>query len=309
MKATVIIMKRVTSIILILMLTLLLLTSCVMQNDGSQQSEQYTESDTQEPIESNSLVFDGNKYTYTGEKDSIDFDSFAITVKKGGTYVLSGTLDDGQIAVDTGSDEEVTLIFEGLCASCSFSCPIYIKKCGKVNLVISEKTRNILKDGRKYDDKDPNIEYGCIYSTSDINISGNGELIINANYANGISCLGTLRIISGGINVNAADNALYATDRIEVEDGSVNVINALSALVCDGTESELSGCILIKGGFFGITCEEAALRASKSITVSGGSAVVNTPEKPYVCTHNDENGEIVSGIIQVDAINGWPAAT
>ena len=53
-----------------------------------------------------------------------------ITISDAGTYRITGTLDDGQIVIDAGKDDAVTLVLDNANISCSNSAGIYAKQAG-----------------------------------------------------------------------------------------------------------------------------------------------------------------------------------
>jgi hypothetical protein len=57
-----------------------------------------------------------------------------VIISAVGTYQISGTLDDGQIIVDTTDDENVTLILAGVDITSQSSAPIYVANAEKVIL-------------------------------------------------------------------------------------------------------------------------------------------------------------------------------
>ena len=57
-----------------------------------------------------------------------------ITISDAGTYRITGTLDDGQIVIDAGKDDAVTLVLDNANISCSNSAGIYAKQAGTTAL-------------------------------------------------------------------------------------------------------------------------------------------------------------------------------
>ena len=53
-----------------------------------------------------------------------------ITISDAGIYRITGTLDDGQIVIDAGKDDAVTLVLDNANISCSNSAGIYAKQAG-----------------------------------------------------------------------------------------------------------------------------------------------------------------------------------
>ena len=75
----------------------------------------------------------------TLNSDSISVDNNAgaivegttLTITSAGNYSISGTLDDGQIIVDTNDNETVTLVLDGAKISSSVSAPLFVEDAKK----------------------------------------------------------------------------------------------------------------------------------------------------------------------------------
>ena len=59
------------------------------------------------------------------------FENGDLKIIEAGTYVINGTLTDGQILIKAGEEATVHLILNGVSISCSDSAAIYIKKTKK----------------------------------------------------------------------------------------------------------------------------------------------------------------------------------
>ncbi|HCL04138.1 MAG TPA: hypothetical protein DHW61_17305, partial [Lachnoclostridium phytofermentans] len=82
-----------------------------------------------------------------------------ISISKPGTYVIFGTLKEGQIIVEETTGGVVQLILKNATIHCENSAPIYIKEAGKVIISIAPGTKNMLTDGLADHDRklsDPN---------------------------------------------------------------------------------------------------------------------------------------------------------
>lgn len=102
----------------------------------------------------------------------VDIDGSVVTITKGGTYTLSGTLSDGRVIVNA-KGEDVTLILSNADITCSYGSPLYIYKSESTKLLLTDGTDNTLTDGSEYTfadslssatDEEPNA---CLYSKSD----------------------------------------------------------------------------------------------------------------------------------------------
>ena len=91
-----------------------------------------------------------NGQTITASSDSVNIEGSKATITGSGTYVVSGTLDDGQIIVDSADDEVVRLVLAGANITCLDNAPIYVLDAKKVVLILAEGTENHITDGTEY---------------------------------------------------------------------------------------------------------------------------------------------------------------
>lgn len=106
-----------------------------------------------------------------------------LTIEQEGTYVLSGSCEEGQIIVNVSDTEKVQLILKNLELHCDKQSPLYIKKADKVFLTLEEGTKNSLSDGEEYilEEENNNLD-GVIFSKADLTINGSGRLEVIGNY-------------------------------------------------------------------------------------------------------------------------------
>ncbi len=149
-----------------------------------------------------------------------------ITINSSGTYILSGTLTNGQIVVNCKDEEKVQLILNGVSITNETQSPIYIQKAKDYAMItLAEGTVNTLTDPAEYVLEEEQTEDldAVIYSKDDLIINGTGTLNINANYNDGIKSKDTLLIASGIINITSAHDAIYGKDALTVLDGTINI--------------------------------------------------------------------------------------
>ena len=154
------------------------------------------------------ITLDGSAINVAGEESVVNGSN--LTVTAAGTYQISGTLNDGQIIVDTKDAENVTLILDGVNITSSNSAPIFIANAEKVILTLAPGSQNIVTDGNTYTNLDEGGEpNAAIFSKDDLTINGEGALTVNANYNNGIASKDDLKITSGAITVNAGQMSWF----------------------------------------------------------------------------------------------------
>ena len=208
-----------------------------------------------------------------------------VTVTHAGTYLISGTLNGGQIVVDTANESKVTLIFNGASVACATGPAVYIKSAPKkVVISTAEGSVNILSDGSDYvipDDQQTEGEIypnACIYSCEDIDFEGAGELHITGNADKGINTKDDLKIKSGTLVITSAGVGIRANDSVTVSGGTVTVNAGGDGIKTANTETEGKGFLTVEGGSLFITAKGDGLSAATDLSVSGGNLVLTTTD-------------------------------
>jgi hypothetical protein len=224
----------------------------------------------------NSWVTNFGAVTISLEGDSIDVgdaDATAngsiLTITSAGTYWITGTLNDGQIVVDTADAGVVTLVLNGVNITSADNAAINIVNAAGVVLTLADGTQNYLTDGTIYDLGDADEPDAALFSKSDLTINGTGSLSIDANYADGIASKDNLKIESGTITVDAVDDGIRGTDSVVVAGGAVTIESG-----GDGIKST-KGYVTVASGAINITSAVDGIQAETALSVSGGSTTAN----------------------------------
>ncbi len=201
----------------------------------------------------------------------------ALVINAAGTYVLSGSLSDGQIIVDAGKEDLVRLILNGVNLYCSNSAPIYSKQSRKTIVTLSEGTSNILEDGPNYiyaeEEGEPDA---VIFSKDDLMINGSGSLTVNGRFNNGICSKDALTITGGSINITAVNDGLQGKDSIAINGGTFNIETGGDGLQANNDEAADKGWISLDGGVFNITAGNDGLQAETLLQVNDADLAVTT---------------------------------
>lgn len=216
------------------------------------------------------IALNGDSITSDGAGVSIDGSTATITAA--GTYTLSGTLDDGQIIVDTADEDPVTLILNGVDITSTTSAPIYIANAGSAIIVLADNSANSLTDGASYVFADAEEEEpsGTIFSNDDLTITGNGSLTVTGNYNDAITSDDSLTIESGNITVTAVDDGIRGKDYLLIRDGTITVEAGGDGLKSDNEDDAELGYIAIEGGTITVTAGGDAIAAETDVLVTGG---------------------------------------
>ncbi|MFH0762150.1 MAG: carbohydrate-binding domain-containing protein [Bacteroidota bacterium] len=216
------------------------------------------------------IAFDGNSISIDSTGATID--GSVVTIVSAGTYSFSGSLDEGQIVVNTEDEGTVRLILAGVTIHNSTTAPVYIQSSDKTILILADGSENTVTDGTAYvfetaGEEEPNA---AIYSKSDLTIYGNGSLTVTGSYADGITSKDGLIIKSGSVTVTSRDDGIRGKDYLVVRGGNITVKSGGDGFKSDNDEDPLRGYISIEAGSVNITSGGDAITAQTNAIVTGG---------------------------------------
>ena len=263
---------RIIAILMILILTLTMLIGC------DNPSETVIDSTVAgaEAVNAVQLVeVDPEDLDDTWDLETAEFISLNgkdVTIREAGTYVLEGTLKDGQVIVAAGEEDLVRLVLNGAVLSSSDSSVIQVDSADKVVLILAEGTENTISDGNGYaSEEDRDIPDGAIYSKADLTINGTGSLTVQGNSVDGISGKDDLIITGGNIEVEAVRDAIRGKDSILMKDGNLILKAGDDGLQATNEEDPEKGWISIDGGSLVIEGEGDGIKAENWLQINDGS--------------------------------------
>lgn len=241
-----------------------------------------------------------NKTTATVSGSGVKADGSTITITEEGVYIVSGTLEDGQIIVDASDSDKVQIVLDGVHINCKTNAAIYVREADKVFITLAENSSNTLGGGNEYTQIDDNTVDGVIFSKSNLVCNGTGSLTIEADYKHGIVSKDDLVITGGTYKIAAADNGITAKDQLKILDGSFDIDAANSAVKAKNADNAELGNIYIAGGIFTIEAEQDGFHATGSIVVDDGTITVNSGDDGF---HAELDTVIHGGTILVEKSN------
>lgn len=236
-----------------------------------------------EDIEAKADLKTKNTITLTGasascENNCAGISGGDITITEKGTYIISGTLDDGQITVNIGEDENVYLVLKDVDISCSDGCAINIQSAKNTYVIALSGTENALSDGSSYSGLDESGEPdACLFSKDDLIVGGGGYLTVNANYKDGIKSKDDLVISGNKISVTAADDGIVGKDSVAIVSAESLTVNAQSDGIKSSCDTDTQkGNIGIFDGNISVTAQTDGIQAENSLYIENGTFTVNT---------------------------------
>ena len=202
-----------------------------------------------------------------------------VTISQAGTYVVSGTLTNGQIVVDATKDDRVHLVLNGVEITNRTGAAIYAPVCDKLILTLADGTNNTVTDGGSnfsytlVDDEEPNA---AIFSKNDLTINGTGTLTVNAGFNNGIGTKDDLLIVSGNFIINAANHGLRGNDSVGIVSGMFDITAGSDGIRTNNDSNESRGWIHIEDGTFDIKAQKDGIQAENNLSITGGVFIITT---------------------------------
>ncbi|NLD19600.1 MAG: carbohydrate-binding domain-containing protein [Clostridiales bacterium] len=269
-----------TAILCIVLMLALGFSGC--GSDNSSSTSGYDLSYSGRDLDSSYKETKATAITLSDEKISINGDGASadgstLTIREEGTYIISGSLSDGQIIVNTPDDEKVQIVLKDADIACSDDSPILIKASDKVFITLSENSENILTGPSAYNSTASNDSVdGVIFSKADLCINGSGSLKVTAAVQNGIVSKDDLIITGGSFNITAAGDGIQGKDCVKVKDGSITINAENDGIKSNNSEDEYRGFLSIDGGTFTINAGYDGLQAETLLRVADGSFDINT---------------------------------
>jgi hypothetical protein len=218
----------------------------------------------------------GDSISFAGTGATVD--GSTITITSAGMYVITGTLNDGQIVVDSAGDGTVRLVLNGVGIACSNSAAIYVKNAGKTIITLAGGSENNVSDGSSYvlEDAESDEPNAAVFSKDDLTINGGGSLTVDANYDDGIVSKDDLKITGGTITVDAANDALQGKDCVGVQAGTITITSGGDGLLATNDQDATKGYVAIEGGSFVIDSGTDAIQAQTTLLITGGDFAITT---------------------------------
>lgn len=238
------------------------------------------------------------------EADGVKVSGSTVTITEAGTYVLSGTLTDGQIIIDAGDEDDVRLVLENASITCTTTAPIYAKNADKVIISLPENTESTVTDTVTGTDGDDALT-AVVFAKCDLSVNGTGTLNVNANANDGITSKDKLKITGGVLNITSADDGLVGKDAVLIKDGTVHITASSNGIKSTKSEAD-KGYVYIGGGTVNITAEQDGIQAETSVLISAGE--VNVTAGGGSANGEQKTGNAMFGGTQNTTTDNTPSA-
>lgn len=212
--------------------------------------------------------------------DGVTVDGQTVTITQEGTYVVSGSLSNGQLVVNVDKEAKVHLIFNGVTITNDSGAAVVVEQAEKVITTLASDTTNTLTDGSDYVLADGETEPDAVfYSKEDLSINGEGKLVVTGNYSNGIRSKDDLVLAGGTYEITAKNNAIKGKDSVSILAGQYTLTTEEGdGIQANNTEDTAKGYVAIDGGTFTIQSGRDGIQAETNLSSQNADITIQTAD-------------------------------
>ncbi len=209
--------------------------------------------------------------TASCSSNAVQISNSTVTIIDEGTYIISGTLDDGMIIVDAEDTDKVQLVLNGVNITSSDSAAIYVSQANKVFITTASDSENTLENGGEYDQIDDNNTDAVVFSKSDLTLNGSGLLTVNATAGHGIVSKDDLVLTCGTYVINSESHAICGKNSVRIANADYTIVSNSDGIHAENADDTSEGFVYIANGTFDITADGDAISAGAYLLIDNGS--------------------------------------
>lgn len=205
---------------------------------------------------------------------SVTINGTTATITRAGTYLLRGSLTDGQIVVNTSDTGAVRLVLAGTSITRSADAAINFAKAQRAVVILAANTTNTLTDGATYPTSaDQNA---ALFAKGAMSIGGDGALTVNGRYRHAITSKDGLVIRNGRITATAVEDGIRGKTYLVVRGGTFSVTAGSDAFKGDKESTANAGYVWLAGGTGTLTAGNDGVQAETDLLTTGGAFTIKT---------------------------------
>ena len=212
----------------------------------------------------------------TCESNAVKIEGSTVTILDEGSYVLSGTLTDGQIIVNAAKEDKTQLVLSGAQITSSNGAAICVLQADKVFITLAEGTENLVQNGGSFAAVgDTNVD-GAVFSKEDLTLNGSGSLSVVSPAGHGIVSKDTLIVTGGNYTIDSASHGMEGKDSVCVDGGNFKVDAGKDGIHAENNDDTSLGFVYVAEGTFDLTCGGDGISAAGNMQLDGGSYIIET---------------------------------
>ena len=204
-----------------------------------------------------------------------------------GTYTASGKLENGQIYVNSPSNE-VELVLEDVSISNSSVSPIFVYDVSDFTLKVKNETTNYIYDNRTTDysttTSDTVGTSAVFVRNGDLKINGKGTLSVTSVANSGIHGKDNVTVKNTTMLIKAVNNGIKGNDKVSIEENpNISIIAGNNGIITSNSDlgdSVQHGYIYIYGGSLTINSYGDGIDAAYAVVINSSTDSEGTRYTP-----------------------------
>lgn len=269
-----------------LWLALLMLTACGSKTPAGDGSTASVPDSTDKLTASSDLFTDrdldasysgkSTTVTLTGttaqcSSDAVEIHGSTVTITDEGTYILTGTLEDGMIVVNADETDKPQIVLAGASIHSETSAALYVLQADKVVVTLAQGSENTLSSGESFTAIDDNNIDGAVFSKQDITFNGSGSLTVNAPAGHGIVCKDDLVLCGGTYHITSASHGIDANDSVRAVSAALTVDAGKDGIHAENTDDATLGFVYLESGSYNVAAEGDGISAGSTLQIEDGT--------------------------------------
>ena len=217
-----------------------------------------------------------------------------LFIIKSGVYTISGNEYSNLVVnVDSSKDMgEVVIKLNNATLSSNTLTPLNIINASSITIELEKDTKNVIHQ-RELLKNTKDSSNAALYSNVDLKIVGEGSLLVNSAYKDGIYSEKNIEINGGNIIVEAEEEGITSKNSINVSNSSINITANKDALKTNSKKDEENGNIILEQSTLYLQSKSDAISADKELIINGGDYTISQSKKGIkASTFVVENGNI-----------------
>lgn len=242
-----------------------------------------------------------NKTSISANEKSVTVEGTKATITAGGSYSVSGEIENGRIVVDAGTDD-VTIVLDGASILSDEKDAIYVESAGSLTIELADGKENILSTGSEEDyqvakeasketettdssesktqEESTEAESTEAESTEEETTSSEEDGLKNSEKAALMAKCDLTISGSGSLEVKGyTNNGIQSKNNLTVESGVITVVAANDAVKANENLSIQSGSVTVDAYGDAITADGDLSIADGSFTITTGGGAKNASSK------------------------------
>lgn len=293
-------MKRKYRNIVIGMIAVGLLSGCQEKQTETADTEQETSIENEEEIQETSdpteeILLESDMFTdrdkeigydetscvsiqlsdegIVAEGENVWVEENTVTIQGEGTYLLTGSLSNGQIIINGEKTDNIHLILDGVSVACADSAALYIKQADKVVCTLAENTTNLFSNGEGFSKEEEDNVDAAVFSKDDLTWNGTGILTIQSQ-GNGITSKNDLVFTGGEYEITSEGHGLEGKESVRIAEGNFSITSGKDGIHAEDKDDTSQGFLYIADGTFVIHAQGDGMDAATVLQMDGGDVTI-----------------------------------